>query len=495
MRNVVQLYDIYGPPLGALIAFFGAYAAFGWRPVHLLARTTYRTSRFSGYPRSIWRVVRFISLGVGRKVTFDAACLWVELGLLDPRPDRPERLDYPSPEKFREARRGYRAKKHAWAVEAKSKLKTLVENRDRDTAIIDVDTCFDLYRAETGIKQYLTAKSAARGHKPVRFDAKVHVSEGFVAPLYLLGGLLAHFEDDWQKVIGDYGNAVDAGMPELGADVLALQAFLFRCWLLWGPSIPIGTCKHWRGLELLQFGYGDENNSIILKGREGDPITTGHLFTSVGARAVAVQATVVGNIELSTAIDKRKVCSAQQSVVEDPSGRIVLAATEVEALGGTRASVSRLYYSAYLWVAFVICGSDGKPLHDDRWRNLLTFFEHGNIAEPSTCRTLKHQLAAKVWSSLESILDQEQDITLHYGCAIDDSGCEQPIAVPTPGGQAIKDILFNHDTRHRLPWRPRMSRRVRATPPLGVNDDYAACQLSEIVDGYLKTINNGTTVQ
>ncbi len=497
MPNVVQLYDVYGPPLGAVIAFLGAYAAFGWRPVQLLARTTHRTSRFGGYPRSLWRVVRFVSLGVGRKRTFEAACLWVELGLLTRRPNRPVRVDYLSAREFREARHGYRAEKRKWSAKAKTALKTLVENRGRDEAAIEVDTCFDLYRAEAGIKRYLKVKSAALGDKRVRFDAKVLVKEGFVAPLYLLGGLLAHFDEDWQKVIGDYSHAVNADTSKLDKDIVALQAFLFRCWLLWGPSVPIGTCKHWRGVELLQFGYGDENNSIILVNSDGSPITAGNLFKSAGERAIAVQASVVGNIELSSMIDKRKVCSAQQSFAEDSGGRIVLAATQVDALGNGKGNVSRLYYSAYLWVAFIICNSDGEPLHLDRWRNLLTFFEHGNIAEPGTYLTLKRQLATKVRSSIETILHQDRDIVLHYGCAIDDSGCDQPIMEPPTAGESIRDMLFSQDIRHRLPlpWRHRMSRRVRMTTPPGISDYYAACQLSGIVDEYLESIGKKSAEQ
>jgi hypothetical protein len=306
------------------------------------------------------------------------ATTWAELCVLTQRPS------WSDSQSWRECQE----KRHEWNNDAKSKLRTLVgESRDRD-ATIEVDTCFDLYNAEDEIRQYLKAKSEIFPEKPVRFEAKVQVGAGFIAPQYLLSGLLAHFDDDWKRIIDEYGQAVDVGnSPLKNKEVLVLQAFLFRCWLLWGPSVPIGKCHHWQhGRQLLQFGYGDETNSVVLAGPDGGDTDTWSRFTATatGPRALAVQARVTGNIELTTVFDSQDVCTAQHSVVNDEQSRIVVSTTEVKSLGGSGSDVSGYYYSAYLWVIFIIC-KDGEPLHPDRegWRNLLTSFEHGNIAEPS----------------------------------------------------------------------------------------------------------------
>lgn len=481
--DILWLHDVYDP-LGFVIIAFVTYVAFSWRPMKLLAKTTYRTSRYTRYPRSIGRIIRFITFGGGARKTLNATCLWIEWGILHPRPEWSD-----------QSRRAYRKELRGWNADAKSRLKKLVSASRDQEAIIEVGTCFDLYRAESDISQYLDVKSAVVPDSLGRFEAKVLVGVGFVAPLYLLGGLLPHYDEDWKGVIQEYGEAVDLGSSSLDdREVLVLQAFLFRCWLLWGPSIPIGKCQHWQGRQLLQFGYGDENNSVLLA---VDGETSGNTWSRLTAAAIdprplAHQAHVTGNIELTTAFGNGDLCAAQHSAIDTEKGRIVIATTDVGPVGDRKSNVSGYYYSAYLWVIFVICDSKGKPLHAgrDRWRDLLTFFEHGNIAESSTCLALKHQLATKVMPTLELILGREPDITLHYACAIDDSGCGVPIVEQPQSGESIKEILFDHGRRLPLTRRERMMRRICATPPDGEGDTYAACRLSEIVDDYLRTLTN-----
>ena len=84
----------------------------------------------------------------------------------------------------------------------------------------------------------------------------VAISTGFLAPLHLLAGLVAEVEDDWELILTQYGRAVSRRHDPLS--FRTLQAFEFDCWLLWGPSIPVCTCRQWSGVKAVQYGYGDE---------------------------------------------------------------------------------------------------------------------------------------------------------------------------------------------------------------------------------------------
>jgi hypothetical protein len=169
------------------------------------------------------------------------------------------------------------------------------------------------------------------------FISQVRVKRGFVAPLHLVSGLLAECEDDWGPVIEDYGRQVAQPLPAIpGADgpqrfasrdgelrLQRLQTFLFDCWLLWGPSIPICTCEAWyAGRPVLQFGFGDENNSLALLFEDPIPVEQLRRFFSgehVRGTALAVKTTnVVGHVQWGPSIDSHEIAEAQQSGVRAP---------------------------------------------------------------------------------------------------------------------------------------------------------------------------------
>jgi hypothetical protein len=479
MLGIVHALDILAPFAGGFAALF-LYVVYSWRPIQLLRRTIYRGMRFHGYPHAFARVVRFITLGVSREATFDAACLWIEMTLLNPAND--ERTP-------RERAR-----------DAKDQLNRLVgiarDKRDKRDPVIEVETCFDLYQAEDDIDQYFKARAAANNrHRSgtLAFRSKVSVADGFVAPLHLISGLVAHFKEDWRPVIRDYTHAVETTPEEtqtvISADTRAFQAFLFRCWLLWGPSVPIGTCRPWSGGKLVQFGYGDENNSIALLIPEDGKPAVKDLFrpTEDGHPTLAVPAEVVGTIQRGLTDGPHEVCPVQRSgIVADDYKRIVIVRPDVHPHWGIEEDQAPSYYSAYIWVAFVLCDEAGVPVYqNERWRNLLTFFEHGNLAEQNTYEAMKHQLAAKVTRSLESILRWDKHITVHYACAIDDCGCGHKIVCPSPEGRAIKDVLFQHTRRMSLQRWDQLDSRVRSTPPVSPHNCYAASQLPQMVKEYL----------
>ena len=70
---------------------------------------------------------------------------------------------------------------------------------------------------------------------------------------------------------------------------------------------------------------------------------------------------------------------------------------------------------------------DGKSFFPDMpWKDLLVFFEHGNIADATTFQTLKESLAVKTCSALAEILQRSADrdkVRIRYVCALDHTNC------------------------------------------------------------------------
>ena len=62
----------------------------------------------------------------------------------------------------------------------------------------------------------------------------------------------------WKLIIDEYRELVrhdDVYSPQ----TRELRAFLFNCWLLWGPSIPQCDCDCWASHhDAYQYGYGDD---------------------------------------------------------------------------------------------------------------------------------------------------------------------------------------------------------------------------------------------
>jgi hypothetical protein len=102
-----------------------------------------------------------------------------------------------------------------------------------------------------------------------QFLCPVKIKLGFICPTYLISGLLARFDQDWKKIVRSY--ALD--MESLATsdplkewpDLRKLQVFIWDCWIQWGPSVPVVRSQRWKSGEIgLQYGYGDENNSVSL---------------------------------------------------------------------------------------------------------------------------------------------------------------------------------------------------------------------------------------
>src|SRR6266567_3184858 len=302
------------------------------------------------------------------------------------------------------------------------------------------------------------------------FISDVEIGDGFVAPLQLLTGLLHYSQEDWKKIIDEFGEDAQDHGNLLSAGLRKFQAFIYDCWLLWGPSIPIcsNECDEWAsgGLSSLQFGYGDENNSIVLIGEKN---ALKAYAEPISERSVlAYRANVKGRLKRGLDISKKDRGAfgraLQQTIKTEGERWLVLDLRDrgsimpIEKSSSGKGGVP--YYSAYLWVLVVILGTDDqngdRPIHEfyadkdpRRWRewtSFIPFFEHGNVADLETYSFLRRQLAAKAVAAIYHIgratRVAKRKLRFAYACAIDDSGCGNELAHPMKNaGPSIKDIM------------------------------------------------------
>ncbi len=307
------------------------------------------------------------------------------------------------------------------------------------------------------------------------FICPIRITTGFIAPIHLSTGLLATFNDTWEPILRAFNRDANdsrllaprqrSGRNQSG-NVRQIQMFIYNCWLLWGPSIPVCTGRLWWGdYQVVQYGFGDENNSIEIAGRNADIrdfLDKLVQAQTTAARPMALPARVTGQLRLSlnlTNEDDRPLgglpLAALQSWGHEMNERPVLFVSEIlqtSAIAATshrdqlehgdiqpdpQALTSR-YYSAYLWVGFVLLRErDGvwMPLSRHRgevgrvelWQDFVPFFEHGNLADAETCVFGKRQLASKAIAGIAGLMrdwEGAPSLRFAFACAIDECGCQ-----------------------------------------------------------------------
>ncbi|MGH7391505.1 MAG: hypothetical protein ACREM3_18900 [Candidatus Rokuibacteriota bacterium] len=329
----------------------------------------------------------------------------------------------------------------------------------------EIPDCLPLTTREAfaGIDRYFKAL-ASIGRADDFFLSALRVKSAYVAPLYLLTGQLAHFDDNWRGVVGAYERVTSIDDPIADEPLRHLRAFQFACWIVWGPSIPVCTCACWddrhRNAVGFQLGYGDENTSVILYDKDPafrsdkDPAFRVALRRArrraaragrQGGRApvppLAVELDVLAVVRRPGSVDGARLCRAQAELLDVDKGRLVLEYRRLDVIG----HAGRSYYSAYLWVMFVLEAGPGQLLMrpGEPWRALLPFFVHGNIAETSTYAFLKDRLAHEALAAIEAVVQRPgtpPDVTFVYMSAIDDPGCGWQPLVKDPG-ERIKSTL------------------------------------------------------
>jgi len=168
-----------------------------------------------------------------------------------------------------------------------AELKRGAKTGDFASSLIDVNSLFFmLAREREGLWETYFDELERLGREPLATLARIRVKLGFVAPQFLVAGLLSHFEDDWRPVLNAYQHSIPNPKYRAGA-FESLQASQWNCWLVWGPSIPICRCAQWQGKFAYQYGYGDENNSLPLVELEADaggqPLTLDPLVAGLAA--------------------------------------------------------------------------------------------------------------------------------------------------------------------------------------------------------------------
>jgi hypothetical protein len=124
---------------------------------------------------------------------------------------------------------------------------------------------------------------------------------------------------------------------------------------------------------------------------------------------------------------------------------------------------------------------------------LLAYFEHGNIADASTYHALKENLAAKICSSLDKILEKQAEVAIGYVCAFDDSNCGAGNNVIFPSaGSRLVDLLQDRIARDSaaLATAKREGRLFLPDthPPAGPNP-YGSCHLPETIEGFYRELD------
>lgn len=418
--------------------------------------------------------------------------LWLELRLLHPKPSK-------EPKWFLDPRtRRYQlqyddaAFEHRlaeWKRSVRAKFGALkIKEKEPVIEVVDVFRLND-QSTKDGIKEYLLAVSQLRLSldEEASFLCSVKIDQGFLLPLNLLAGLMSRFSEDWGPIISSYdGMATRSFSPE--------QMTIFNLWLLWGPSVPICSCDQWSGPVTLQYGFGDENNSVRVRVRdESKERLLNDLRKSAAARSSAahpaLHASVTGKLWPPSSFFQGEICGAQQELLNPDRESFILQYESHSVIGNP--SGSCLFYTAYVWALFVV-GRGGKPTVDqirkEPWLHVIPFFVHGNVVDEGCYDMAKLQLAHKVLTYVKKSarLEQERELSplqLWYVCALDDAGCGHPIEVSGKGKGIranIEDALAEEEF---APVRGRLVLDDRSFAPV-----LSGCHLSRVISDLFEAI-------
>ncbi len=419
--------------------------------------------------------------------------LWLELRILQPKPSREASWAFnPKTKRYQLQidEQAYRDKLSEWTNDIRGKFGALKIKEQEP--VIQVNDVFRLNDDTTknGIKQYLLAVAELKLclDEAASFLCKVKINEGFLLPLNLLAGLMARFEDDWDPIISSYAKMAGKGFSPL-------QASIFDLWLLWGPSVPICTCAQWSGPITLQYGFGDENNSVRVYVQDtAKDALLGDLRKSMEKYKInaypALHASIVGTLWPPSSFLQGQFCAAQVQQ-QNPDRESFILKYDSHTLNGSAAG-GHLLYTAYVWALFVI-GRGTKPkldeIKNEPWLSVVPFFEHANIVNEETYAAAKLQLAHKALSFVKNSKHFEADpaqtpISLWYVCAIDDSGCGHNIEI-APNSASIRSVIEGllEETEYRG------LRKQIITDDKSFAGILSGCHLSEMVVEFFNAVS------
>lgn len=462
-----------------------------WRSV-AASYTLVRYALFHGQSLSRWQaskeVARQLFFAFRTRSLYRAVRLSVELQILRPPPTASTPEDY-SRSGIRAADREHRRRLRRWRHDIDRLMSVLIAEIDGDGPVIRLGEWFEMSAAEDRILRYFAVvndREAFYSLDTDRFISTVELRGGAVAPLYLLRGLLHKFDEDWSPIVDSYGRSVQDPGDILrrrvqGRELREFQAYLFDCWLLWGPSVPICTCRQWGGEIAVQLGHGDENNStpLLLEPAELRQMEAA-LQPASQPRPLAVPVVVHARIRYGRGIPEERLSPVQQNI----RNGLALVAKDLTIRGSVSDRPST-YYSAYVWVMFVILRENGRPLFQKEvWRGLLPFFEHVNIADGRTLQVFKQQLAHKALSAMQALVQPGDRVRFGFAAATDESGCGHKLRFE-PAQPTVRDImaeLLKTDYRYL-----RDSGIVDLSASLGA--PYSACHLPDVLEDYFTRLD------
>ncbi len=384
----------------------------------------------------------------------------------------------------------------------------------------------------------------------------IRVLAGYLSPQYLVAGLMSRFNDDWRPVLNAYQRAIPD--PKLRAGAFeSLQASQWNCWLVWGPSVPICRCAMWSGAFALQFGYGDENNSLPLIELQVDessnPRTLGPLAAGLGQeRRHARPLRLSGRLRWGPwflraddgepADDSDDMEKLDRLTNEPLAGKIGAALAQASLFSGKSlahrhhtdglvfqfdrldhaARAPHTYFSAYLWVMFLVAARSTTPggvprllrgksypawpenemerarVRDARlWEDLLPVFVHANIADANALDFQKRalvdnalQLLRQVWTRRAEMFHQDdvaQGIQFHLVSASDYTGCGCEVRYPS--GDRLRALMHQRITAEA----DQAFASAIVVPAIAVGDEpradelagyFSTCHLPELVGDY-----------
>jgi hypothetical protein len=239
MHWVTEIKNLWGEYTLA-IALFGFFLVLyaqlypSWK---LLMRTLPRHERLNMPWQALVTLAGLLVRGLEAHSLHTAVRLRIEIELLN-RPDkRPLKLHYETDKEYKDAVAKWKADMKEWSDDVGRRLAAIAAKREEKERTIVVENCSALL-GNDDIERYFDACDAKS------FLSKVTINSGSVAPLHLLTGVLAHYDEEWKPVVDAYGRSIiRPGDQFVYSQARKMQSFIFDCWLLWGPSIPSAPAR------------------------------------------------------------------------------------------------------------------------------------------------------------------------------------------------------------------------------------------------------------
>ena len=361
---------------------------------------------------------------------------------------------------------------------------------------------------------------------PERIESlcSLNIEGGALAPQYLLAGLMSHFHDDWKPVIDCYNRAGNKA-----SDRQRLATSQWICWLVWGPSIPLCSCKHWQPARAYQFGYGDENNSLpaylpqvpdymarLLREDEKSERRAIEMESFAGRLVWGPMAFAGG----------RGFAGAQGRLTKE---RVLEKGSNIHQTDGLLIKVEHArprevhepaYFTSYIWMMFWVSSPagpgalprrvDGRelpaPAADTQdnartvararlWEDLLPVFVHANMLDPVVLRVQKGMLIENVVHVLRQmwVADKAAPVHFHLVCTSDYAGCGCEIEYPPPAQESLVELLQQRLAAVRTT-EPELVEAIHvpaAGPdiPPAFRAFFSACHLPEMMEGYYEFLD------